>query len=130
MPFNHPFYTIYRQYYFSTDFATILELYIRPITLIRLILFFLLFNCLSNSIYIEEKKGVVLIIFSGLLAVYYCFYSYFYHYFYRYFYYCFYYYFYYYFRYYFFLYFPPSYTAYINLAATYYSPPYYGLVGY
>ena len=31
---------------------------------------------------------------------------------------------------YFSLYFPPSYTACINPAATYYRPPYYGLVGY
>ena len=65
----------------------------------------------SNSIYIGKKKGAVLIIFSKPLAAYKLDYFY-------------------YFRYYFSLYFLPFYTTYINLAITYYYPPYYGPVRY
>jgi hypothetical protein len=99
---------------------TVLELRIRPINLIRLILFFPLFPYLSNSIYIGEKKGAVSTIFSGPSAAYKpdyrCCFRYF-----R----CF-----YYFRRCFSLHSPPPYTARTDLAATCYSPPYYGPVRY
>ena len=88
--------------------------------------FTFLIYCLSNSIYIGEKKGIVLIIFSGPSAAYKLTYNHyhFYHYLCR----CF-----------------SPYTAHINLATTYtnlvatarinlattyYGPPYYGLIGY
>jgi len=123
---NCIFYTTYKHYYSSAKFIinrlrALYKTYKSYKVNLFLLLFFKLipfFN--SIYIYIGEKKYTVLIIFSGPSAGYKLNYNY------RCDYYC--------NRrcnyYYFSLYFPPPYTAYINLAATYYSPPYYRLVRY
>jgi len=129
MPSDCIFCTTYKQYYSSTDFVTNhLRAPYKTCKSYKVILFFPSFYDLSNSIYIGEKKGPVLTIFGGPSAAYKL--TYFRYYFRCYFcccfrcyfrrcFYC-----------YFSLYFLPPYTACINLATPYYSPPYYGPVRY
>jgi hypothetical protein len=136
MPSNCIFCTNCNQYRSSTDFITNrLGAAYKNYKSCKVNPFFYSFisYCLSNSIYIGEKKLTVPMAFSGSSAAYklnYTFYCYFRYYFRR----CF----HRYFRRYFFLYFPPSYTPRVNLAAiaciniatACYSPPYYGPVRY
>ena len=140
IPFNYVFYTTYKDYYFFTKFIryrlrapykTYKSYKVNP-------LFTLLTYYFFNSIYIGEKKGIVLMTFSGSSAAYKPNYNYYYfcYCFHYYFCYCFHYYFCYCFRYCFRYYFRrcfspntarinPATTTRINPTATCYGPPYY-----